>query len=202
MAKRPLSAMEELFCAAYVTDIRRNATQAAISAGYSERSAYNQGSRLLEREWVKERIRELVRETIHAAAEDPKQLAVHIYRALINTAMSDITDVVQIVHPGEDLYEAAKDAQVAEENGQMFLDLDAPVLYVKGTRDLSPDVTSAIKSIRKTKDGLQIEMHGRDTALRILSEATGIIRGSGVEVNISVADKINEARARLAERTS
>ena len=202
MAKRPLSAMEEAFCAAYVTDIRRNATQAAISAGYSERSAYNQGSRLLEREWVKERIRELVRETIHAAAEDPKQLAVHIYRALINTAMSDITDVVQIVHPGEDLYEAAKDAQVAEENGQMFLDLDAPVLYVKGTRDLSPDVTSAIKSIRKTKDGLQIEMHGRDTALRILSEATGIIKGSGVEVNISVADKINEARARLAERTS
>jgi len=194
--------MEEEFCAAYVTDIRRNATQAAISAGYSERSAYNQGSRLLEREWVKERIRELVRETIHAAAEDPKQLAVHIYRALINTAMSDITDVVQIVHPGEDLYEAAKDAQVAEENGQMFLDLDAPVLYVKGTRDLSPDVTSAIKSIRKTKDGLQIEMHGRDTALRILSEATGIIKGSGVEVNISVADKINEARARLAERTS
>lgn len=202
MAKRPLSAMEEAFCAAYVTDIRRNATQAAISAGYSERSAYNQGSRLLEREWVKERIRELVRETIHAAAEDPKQLAVHIYRALINTAMSDITDVVQIVHPGEDLYEAAKDAQVAEENGQMFLDLDAPVLYVKGTRDLSPDVTSAIKSIRKTKDGLQIEMHGRDTALRILSEATGIIKGSGVEVNISVADKINEARARLAERTT
>lgn len=202
MAKRPLSAMEEAFCAAYVTDIRRNATQAAISAGYSERSAYNQGSRLLEREWVKERIRELVRETIHAAAEDPKQLAVHIYRALINTAMSDITDVVQIVHPGEDLYEAAKDAQVAEENGQMFLDLDAPVLYVKGTRDLSPDVTSAIKSIRKTKDGLQIEMHGRDTALRILSEATGIIKGSGVEVNISVADKINEARARLAEKTS
>ena len=110
MAKRPLSAMEEAFCAAYVTDIRRNATQAAISAGYSERSAYNQGSRLLEREWVKERIRELVRETIHAAAEDPKQLAVHIYRALINTAMSDITDVVQIVHPGEDLYEVAKDA--------------------------------------------------------------------------------------------
>ena len=202
MARRPLSVMEEEFCAAYVTDIRRNATQAAISAGYSERSAYNQGSRLLEREWVKERIRELVRETIHAAAEDPKQLAVHIYRALINTAMSDITDVVQIVHPGEDLYEAAKDAQVAEENGQMFLDLDAPVLYVKGTRDLSPDVTSAIKSIRKTKDGLQIEMHGRDTALRILSEATGIIKGSGVEVNISVADKINEARARLAERTS
>ena len=202
MAKRPLSAMEEAFCAAYVPDIRRNATQAAISAGYSERSAYNQGSRLLEREWVKERIRELVRETIHAAAEDPKQLAVHIYRALINTAMSDITDVVQIVHPGEDLYEAAKDAQVAEENGQMFLDLDAPVLYVKGTRDISPDVTSAIKSIRKTKDGLQIEMHGRDTALRILSEATGIIKGSGVEVNISVADKINEARARLAERTS
>ena len=202
MARRPLSVMEEEFCAAYVTDIRRNATQAAISAGYSERSAYNQGSRLLEREWVKERIRELVRETIHAAAEDPKQLAVHIYRALINTAMSDITDVVQIVHPGEDLYEAAKDAQVAEENGQMFLDLDAPVLYVKGTRDLSPDVTSAIKSIRKTKDGLQIEMHGRDTALRILSEATGIIKGSGVEVNISVADKINEARARLAEQTS
>lgn len=202
MAKRPLSAMEELFCAAYVTDIRRNATQAAISAGYSERSAYNQGSRLLAKDGVRERIRELEREAVHAAAEDPKQLAAHLYRTLINTAMSDITDIVQVVSPDDPLYRDARDAQVAEENGQMQLDLGAPILYIRGTRGLPSDVTSAIKSIRRTKEGIQVEMHGRDTALRILSEATGIIRGSGVEVNISVADKINEARARLAEKTS
>lgn len=202
MAKRPLNAMEEQFCAAYVADIRRNATQAAISAGYSERSAYNQGSRLLMKDGVRERIRELEREAVHAATEDPKKLAAHLYRTLINTAMSDITDVIQVVNPENPLYEDAKSAQVADEDGQLQLDLGAPILYVRGTRELSSDVTSAIKSIRRTKEGIQVEMHGRDTALRILAEATGIIKGSGVELNISVADKINEARARLAERTS
>lgn len=50
----------EKFCQAYI--ISRNATAAAKEAGYSERSAYNQGYELLKRADVKERIEELEEE--------------------------------------------------------------------------------------------------------------------------------------------
>ena len=40
-----LKERQEKFCQAYL--INKNATQSAISAGYSEKSAHNQGYRLL-----------------------------------------------------------------------------------------------------------------------------------------------------------
>lgn len=42
-----LNGQRHSFVAAYLADPRRNATKAAISAGYSEKTAYAQGSRLL-----------------------------------------------------------------------------------------------------------------------------------------------------------
>ena len=48
------------FCEEYVIDC--NATQAALRAGYSERSAYAQGSRLLKDDEVKERVEGLFAE--------------------------------------------------------------------------------------------------------------------------------------------
>ena len=50
----------EKFCQAYV--LYRNATEAAKAAGYSARSAYNQGSRLLKSVKIQERIENLEKE--------------------------------------------------------------------------------------------------------------------------------------------
>jgi hypothetical protein len=55
-----LNKKQEKFAQAYV--LNHNATDAAKTAGYSTRSAYNQGYRLLQEEEVKERIEELSRE--------------------------------------------------------------------------------------------------------------------------------------------
>ena len=49
-----LNEKQEKFAQAYV--LNHNATDAAKTAGYSDRSAYNQGYRLLQEEAVKERI--------------------------------------------------------------------------------------------------------------------------------------------------
>lgn len=48
---------QEKFCVEYLVDL--NATQAAIRAGYSEKTAHSQGSRLLENVEVQKRIKEL-----------------------------------------------------------------------------------------------------------------------------------------------
>ena len=55
-----LNEKQEKFAQAYV--LYRNATEAAKAAGYSDRSAYNQGSRLLKSVVVKERIEDLEKE--------------------------------------------------------------------------------------------------------------------------------------------
>ncbi len=65
MEKRPsgLTAKQERFCQEYVIDL--NATQAAVRAGYSAKTANEQGCRLLANVSVKARIAELQ----HAAAK-------------------------------------------------------------------------------------------------------------------------------------
>lgn len=55
-----LNEKQEKFAQAYV--MHRNATDAAKAAGYAERSAYNQGYRLLQDAVIQERIEDLARE--------------------------------------------------------------------------------------------------------------------------------------------
>jgi phage terminase small subunit len=55
-----LTENQMLFCQEYLVD--RNGTQAAIRAGYSEKTAYSQGHRLLNNAEVLSRVRELQRE--------------------------------------------------------------------------------------------------------------------------------------------
>ena len=55
-----LKERQEKFCQAYL--ISRNATSAAKEAGYSERSAYNQGYELLKRPEIQQRLEELEEE--------------------------------------------------------------------------------------------------------------------------------------------
>tara|TARA_R100001086_G_scaffold183970_2_gene102703 strand:+ start:15 stop:422 length:408 start_codon:yes stop_codon:yes gene_type:complete len=55
-----LNEKQEKFAQAYI--LHRNATDAAKAAGYAERSAYNQGYRLLQDSVIQERIEDLERE--------------------------------------------------------------------------------------------------------------------------------------------
>lgn len=52
-----MNARQELFCEEYLKDM--NATQAAIRAGYSEKTAYSQGQRLLKNVEIKNKLQEI-----------------------------------------------------------------------------------------------------------------------------------------------
>jgi len=192
-----LKAQEEKFCQIYTADIKRNGTKAAIEAGYSEKGASVQASRMLRRANIIARVRELEREAAHAAVDDPEKLRLHVYRQLVSLATSDITDVVKVVLPGDQEYSDALDQDAEQNDGQYGLPFGDPLVYVRPTDSLPSEVTAAIKSIRKTKDGVQVEMHSKDPSLRILSEATGIIHGGDLTVNVSIADRIQAARERM-----
>ena len=60
--ERVLTDKQERFAQAYV--LHRNATEAAKTAGYSARSAYNQGYRMLKNNEIEERIADLENELV------------------------------------------------------------------------------------------------------------------------------------------
>lgn len=62
-----LSVKQEQFCQAYVSN-GHNATQAAITAGYSEKTTHSSGPRLLDHVGIKARLAELEREVIDKAS--------------------------------------------------------------------------------------------------------------------------------------
>ena len=55
--RRRVNKQHEAFIDAYVNDVKRNQTRAAIAAGYSERTARQQACRLMKREDIKAEIK-------------------------------------------------------------------------------------------------------------------------------------------------
>ena len=83
-----LNAKQEMFCREYIVDL--NATQAAIRAGYSEKTANNQVGRLLVNVGIQARIEELKA----ARNEDVKIDANYVLKRLVEIDSMDVLDIL------------------------------------------------------------------------------------------------------------
>lgn len=83
-----LTGKQELFCLEFIKDF--NATQAAISAGYSKKTAQPMASRLLSKVMIQDRISELQEERNH----DLKIDAQYVLRRLIEIDQMDVKDIL------------------------------------------------------------------------------------------------------------
>lgn len=81
---KPLTDRQEMFCLEYIVDL--NATKAAIRAGYSERSARQEASRLMTNDDISSRIQELMDER----AKKVEVTSAHVLSELLKLAMVDI----------------------------------------------------------------------------------------------------------------
>lgn len=87
LGSKPLTEKQELFVREYLVDL--NATQAAIRAGYSEKTAHSQGQRLLKNVEVQKAIdaaKEKRAERVEVTADE-------VLRELKRIGMSDIADI-------------------------------------------------------------------------------------------------------------
>lgn len=102
----PLNNKQELFISEYLIDF--NATQAAIRAGYSKKTAYSQGNRLLKKA-------EVSRE-IEARLDHVAMTADEILTRLSDMAQASLSDFIDIRNglPFVDL-------EKAQQNGKMHL---------------------------------------------------------------------------------
>ncbi|MCB0302836.1 MAG: terminase small subunit [Calditrichaeota bacterium] len=136
-----LTAKQEAFCREYVVD--RNATQAAIRAGYSERTAGFQGHDALKKPKVAKRIAEL-----EADIAERNDISVdRLVQELKEIALSDVTQLAETL------------------SGSTFT--------VKSLEEIPPDLRRCIESIQSTKDGIKIKLWSKTSALDMLMKHLG-----------------------------
>jgi hypothetical protein len=193
-----LKPQQERFCVEYVNDLKRNQTQAAIRAGYSERSAYSIASENMRKPEILQRIKELEREALEAAGYSAEALKPVIMRQLVGQATTDVSEITEVIYSDDAQRQKALDQVADAQGGQWSIDFGQPLLYVKPTSEWTTEQRAAVKTIEMTKEGIRIVPHDKLAALRLLTDITGLTKAADLNLNLSVTESLSEARARMS----
>lgn len=137
-----LTMRQSLFSNEYLVDF--NAKQATIRAGYSARTAEQQGCKLLSMVKVQEKIAELTAER----SSENKATIERIIKELCAIAFTKLTDIVYVNDQGK--------------------------ATVKPTAELTDAQQRAIESISQTQYGVKIKMHDKTKAIELLGRHLGM----------------------------
>jgi phage terminase small subunit len=138
-----LTDKQELFCNEYLKDL--NGTQAAIRAGYSEKTASEQAYQLLQLPQIQDRIRELNEERMKRLQADGD----YVVKELLSIVKDDISNYLTLK---------------ATKTGK---------LIVKW-KDLTQIDTKNISEFQKDKNGFKFKRYSRENALIQLGRHFGI----------------------------
>ena len=163
MAK--LTEMQERFCQEYIIDL--NATQAAIRAGYSEKTAYSQGQRSLKKVEIQAYLQEKMKER----AERTEITQDKVLKELALIAFSNAADYARIIEK----------PVMVEVNGIMVQardDCGNPVKYRTVepflTDELTEDQQKALAVIKEGRNGFEIRTYDKIKALEKLGQHLGM----------------------------
>lgn len=163
MAK--LTAKQQRFCDEYLIDL--NATQAAIRAGYSERTAKSIGQRLLTfvdvQNYIQLRKQDRVERT-----EITQDM---VLKELANIAFSNAADYANVIEKQAMVEVEGNMIPVLDENGD-------PVMY----RTVEPTLTErlteeqkrALAVIKKGRDGFEVKPYDKVRALELIGKHLGM----------------------------
>lgn len=159
MAK--LNERQERFCNEYLIDL--NATQAAIRAGYKEKTAYSMGQRLLKNVEVQNYIQERKQDRVERTEITQDK----VIRELALIAFSNAADYANVVER-----QAILDGVPLEDkdgNPVMYRTVE-PVL----TAELTEDQKRALSVIKRGKDGFEVRPYDKVRALELLGKHLGL----------------------------
>jgi phage terminase small subunit len=167
-----LSGQHQMFVLAYLTSF--NATQAAIAAQYSERTARFQGSRLLTNVNIKAAIAEKMEQLAMPAAE--------VLGRLAGLARLDLSPFIKTVP-----------AFVNEEGKPLFgetLGIDLNGLKTAG-------YGWTIKGVKATANGPVIEFHDSFAALQLIGKHHKLFAERGENLNVDLSTLSDDQLTRL-----
>lgn len=182
MAK--LTARQQRFADEYIVDL--NATQAAIRAGYSERTAKEQASRLLSNVNVQHYIQKRKQERVERT-EITQDMVLFELAAI---AFSNAADYAAVV-------EKEATMETAEGDVIPLYDKDGnPVMYRTVEPVLTADLTDrqkrALSVIKKGRDGFEVKPYDKIRALELIGKHIGMFTDK-----VEVAGEINNPMAGL-----
>lgn len=148
------------FAREYLIDL--NATQAAIRAGYSARTAKQQGQRLLTRDDVQAAIQSAMAKR----AQRTEITADKVLNEYAKLGFSDVTDYLEVVTE-RILVDRTPEGEPISEIRQMVL--------LKDTADIPKDKLAAIAEIKQAKDGsISFKLHDKRGALDSIGKHLGM----------------------------
>lgn len=170
-----LTPKQQRFCDEYLIDL--NATQAAIRAGYSEKTAYRTGADNLRKpqieEYIAKRQKELSRSTEITQERVIKELAL--------IAFSNNADYAHVVEKKMKAEVGGALVDVLDEDGKpvMYRTVE-PVL----TEELTEEQKRALAVIKKGREGLEVKSCDKVKALELLGKHLGIFTDK-IEANVN-----------------
>ncbi len=184
-----LTDKQKRFCDEYLIDL--NATQAAIRAGYSPKTAEQTASRLLRnvkvQEYIAKRQKELSRSTEITQERVIKELAL--------IAFSNNADYAHVVEKKLQVEAGGALVDVLDKDGKpvMYRTVE-PVL----TEELTEEQKRALAVIKKGRDGLEVKSCDKVKALELLGKHLGIFTDK-IEANVNDTTR-SELQELLAQR--
>lgn len=184
-----LTDKQKRFCEEYLIDL--NATQAAIRAGYSEKTAYRTGADNLRKpqieEYIAKRQKELSRSTEITQERVIKELALIVF--------SNNADYAHVVEKKMQVEAGGALVDVLDKDGKpvMYRTVE-PVL----TEKLTEEQKRALAVIKKGRDGLEVKSCDKVKALELLGKHLGIFTDK-IEANVNDTTR-SELQELLAQR--
>lgn len=160
-----LTPKQELFVKEYLIDL--NATQAALRAGYSEKTARQIGQENLS----KPAIMQEIQKNMNVRAERVEISADRVLQELGAIAFHDVNDVVYVDTRDyiSGWKEVKKETETEPEVKEPILDV-AQMVIVKDLSELTPLQRKSIASIKQGKEGIEIKFHDKIKAMELLGK--------------------------------
>lgn len=187
-----LTPKQKKFSDEYLIDL--NATQAAIRAGYSEKTAYSIGIENLRKpeikKYIEKRQKELSRSTEITQERVIKELAL--------IAFSNTADYAHVVEKKMQIEVKGRIVDALDEDGNpiMYRTIE-PVL----TEELNEEQKRALAVIKKGRDGLEVKPCDKVRALELLGKHLGIFTEKiDANINSKAKDELTELLAQRKAR--
>ena len=177
-----LSDKQKRFCDEYLIDL--NATQAAIRAGYSQKTAYSLGQRQLKKVEIQKYIQQRMADRT-ARTEITQDF---VLRELMNIASVKATDFAKVVEKDATINVEGQLIQLYDEKGNpVKYRTVEPIL----TEELTEDQKKALAVVKKGRDGFEIKPYDKIRALELLGKHLGmwtdkVELDAGVELKVVV----------------
>lgn len=154
-----LTAKQDLFVKEYLIDL--NATQAALRAGYSPRTAEAIGFENLR----KPMIASAIQEAMDKRSKKTEITAEMVLREYAKIGFSNITDYLSVE---DKLVTIDRDSE-----GRPITEL-AQVVNIFDTDMIKPDKMRAVAEIKQTKEGIALKLHDKKGALDSIARHLGM----------------------------